>query len=438
VSCRVTVIGSGRRLDATLPADVAVAELLPDLVDMLGESEDGVAPRWGLVRVGGQSLDPELTLTDQGVEAGTMLFLRDLTTPAEPPAIDDFVQRVALAVDAQHGRWRGATVPALLSSVAGATLAAAGLVELLAGDRTSRALFGAVGAGVAVAAGLALARVLRRPVLAEVVVLCSLPLWATAGTGIAGLAGASPNLILAAGLAGLVVGSIALFAIAGNVALTASAGVISAAGLPALVIGGAAAFAAGLPPAAAVLVPLELGALALLAPLSVRVSGLVAGLPDSLDASLGRARHVLGASLIGTVIVIAASCAVLSLSASWFARVLIAVAALAMAIRARHFRFAIEVVPLLAAAAVLLVLLEYPLAHWLGIGPGGVAGTAGLLVADAAVLVAAATWIPSWKLTPQVMRWLGPLESVAIAASVPLAAGAIGAFDAAARLARSL
>ena len=415
-----------------------MAELLPDLVDMLGESANGLAPRWGLVRVGGQTLDPELTLIDQGVEEGTMLFLRDLTTPDEPPAIDDFAQRVALAVDAQHGRWRGATVPALLSSVAGATLAAAGLVELLAGDRTSRALVGAVGAGVAVAAGLALARVLRRLVLAEVVVLCSLPLWAAAGMGIAGLAGAGPTVVLAAGLAGLVAGSIAVVAIVGNLGLTFSAGVISAAGLPALVIGGAAAFDAGLPAAAAVLVPLELGALALLPPLSVRVSGLVAGPPASLDASLGRARRVLGASLIGTVIVIAASCAVLSLSASWFARVLIAVAALAMAIRARHFRFAVEVVPLLVAAAVVLIPLEYQLALWLGIGPRGVAGIAGLLVADAAVLVAAAVWIPSWKLTPQVMRWLGPLESVAIAASVPLAAGAVGAFDAAARFARSL
>jgi hypothetical protein len=244
--------------------------------------------------------------------------------------------------------------------------------------------------------------------------------------------------VLAGGLAALVIGAIGLIAIVGNAALTASAGVIFAAGLPALVIGGTAAFDAGLLAAAAVLVPLELGALALLAPMSIRVSGLVAGPPASLAGSLDRARRVFAASLIGTVIVIAASCAVLSFSASWFARILIALAALAMAIRARHFRFATEVVPLLAAAAVTLVLLEYPLALWLGIGPRGVAGAAGLLLADAALLFAAAIWIPSWRLTPQVMRWLGPLESIAIAASVPLALGAIGAFDAAARFARGL
>ena len=147
---------------------------------------------------------------------------------------------------------------------------------------------------------------------------------------------------------------------------------------------------------------------------------------------------MLAAALIATVIVLTASCAVLSLSANWFARILIAVAAIAMAIRARHFRFASEVAPLLGAAAATLILLEYPLALWLGIGPRGVAGAAGLLLADAALLVAAATWIPTWKLTPQITRWLGPLESIAIAASVPLALGAMGAFDAAARFARSL
>jgi hypothetical protein len=367
-----------------------------------------------------------------------MLFLRDLTTPSEPAAVEDFADRVALAVDAQPGRWSGATVPAVLASVAGASFAAAAAVEVLAGDRSSRALAGTVGAALAVAAGLTLARVLRRVTLAEVVVLCSLPLWAAAGAGIAGLAGGSATVVLAAGLAGLVIGAIAAIAIVGNIALVAAAAVISVAGPPAVAIAGAAAFDAGLSTAAALLVPLELGVLAGLAPLTVRLSGLDADAAVSLPARLDRARRLLAASVIGTVIVLTASCAVLSLSAGWFARILIAVAAVAMAIRARHFRFASEVTPLLAAAAVTAILLEYPLALWLDIGPRGVAGAAGLLLADAALLVAAATWIPTWKLTPQVARWLGPLESIAIAASVPLALAAIGAFDAATRFARGL
>jgi hypothetical protein len=178
--------------------------------------------------------------------------------------------------------------------------------------------------------------------------------------------------------------------------------------------------------------------LALLAPLAVRLSGIDGASGGSLAARVDRARRLLAASLIGAVIVLTASCAVLSLSPSWFARILIAVAAFVMAIRARHFRFTAEVAPLLAAAAVTLLLLEYPFALWLGSGPRGVTGAAALLLADAASLVAAAIWIPSWKLTPQVIRWLGPLESVAIAASVPLAVGAIGAFEAAERFARGL
>src|ERR1700682_4290950 len=131
---RVTVVGSARRLDVTLPVGIPVADLLVDLVEMLGEKDGGLPARWALVRVGGQALDPERALSEQRVTSGTMLFLRDITQEDPPPAIDDYAAVVAIAVDAQGGRWAEAAAPPALAWGAAACWFAAGLVLLLAAD----------------------------------------------------------------------------------------------------------------------------------------------------------------------------------------------------------------------------------------------------------------------------------------------------------------
>ena len=126
-SCRVTVVGTRRRVDATLPAGIPVAELLSDLAQMLGEGSDGSPAQWALVRAGGHELDPELGLEDQGVVHGTMLFLRDVTSPAPAPVVDDYAERVAIAVDAQGGRWSRPAAQWLFVAAAGTCLSVAGL-----------------------------------------------------------------------------------------------------------------------------------------------------------------------------------------------------------------------------------------------------------------------------------------------------------------------
>lgn len=148
MSCRLTLIGSRRRVDAALPAGVPVAELIPDVLDLLGEIVDGAAVEWGLVRTGGRALDLERSLADQGVEDGSMLFLHDLTSAPQAPLIEDYAEQVAVAVDAQPGRWEGDMAVALLVGAGAATAVAAGLLELVAGDARSRAVLG--GAGVLV------------------------------------------------------------------------------------------------------------------------------------------------------------------------------------------------------------------------------------------------------------------------------------------------
>ena len=434
VSCRVTVVGSRRRLDVTLPVGVPVADLLWDLAEMLGEGDGSLPARWALVRVGGHALDPELALGQQGVVQGTMLFLRDVTTRDPPPAIDDYAAGVAITVDAQGGRWTKAAAPAMLAGSAAACFAVAGLVLLLAGDREARAIFGLPGAAIAAAAGLAMSRRLGRRGFGGLITLCALPLWAAAGAGLAGLADSGATSILAAALGSVGIGAAVAILVAGDVVLVPSAGIIAATLLPAFVLGGCAVVGAGLVPAAALLCPVALGSLALPARVAVRLAGINHPDPASLGVRAKRGRQLLASLLIGTAVVLTASNVILAGSRDWFAWGLVAVSAVAVAAKARHFRFALEVAPLVAAGIAGLVLLEYPLVGAFAIGPKGVGGAAAILIADALILAAAATNVRRWDLSPRLRRQLGRLEAIATAVAVPLALGVLGAYAAVGRL----
>jgi len=428
VSCRVTVVGSTKRLDATLPDSIPVAELLPDVLDMFGDSENGAALEWRLVRVGGQALDPELSLAEQGVVEGTMLFLRDRSSAPPAPLLDDFVGRVATTVDAQGGRWSGAMAPAVSTWIGTAGIAAAGFAVLVTGDAVAQTWVGVSGAAISAVVAFVQRRTVRGPGLAAVIAFGALPAWAAAGAGIASLAGASGVGILAAAVAGAAVGSLVAIAVIGEVAFTPAEGVLAASGIPAIVIGATAAAGGSLVQAAALVAVIELVALALLGPLNVRLAEVVGADSSSLARRVATGRRLQAASLVGTAVAITGASAVLAVSDGWFAKALVVVTALAVAARARHYRFALEVVPLLAAGMVSLIALELRFVPWLP----------ALLIADAIVLLAAATVVRGWTLSSQMRRWLGPLEALAITASVPLALGVLGFYDSVAHLARGL
>jgi ESX secretion system protein EccD len=412
--------------------------LLWDLAEMLGEGNGAVPARWALLRVGGHALDPELALAEQGVASGTMLFLRDITIEDPPPAIDDYATGVAVIVDAQAGRWTRAAAPSLLAGGAAVCLSGAGLVLLAAGDRDARALFGLLGAAIAAVAGLTMSRRFGRRTSGGVVALAAVPLWAAAGVGFAGLAGTGSAAILASGLGSVGIGATITILVAGDVVLVPAVGIIAATLVPALVLGGCALFGAGPLPAAALLCPIALGSLALAASLAVRLSGVNDSRPASVTARARRGRQLLAALLIGIAVVLIGSCVVLALSGGWFAWGLIAATALSAAAKARHFRFAAEVTPLLAAGLAALLLLEYPLVAALAIGPRGAGGAAALLTADAIILAAAGSTVRRWDLSPRLLRQLGRLEAIATAATVPLALGVLGTYEAVARLVHGL
>ena len=417
---------------------VPVADLLWDLAEMLGESDGSVPARWALVRVGGRALDPELAFSDQGVTTGTMLFLRDITAADSPPTIDDYAAGVAIVIEAQGGRWTRAAAPALLAVTAAVCLAVAGLLLLLAGDREMRATFGLVGATLAAIAGLALTRRLGRRASGGLIVLSAIPLWAAAGAGLAGLAEAGATSTLAAVLGLVCAGAAIAVLVAGDAVLVVSVGIIAASLLPALVLGVCALFGAGSVRAAALTTPVTLGSLALAERLAVRLAGINHPDQASISGRARRGRQLLAAMLVGIAVVLTASSAILAVSGGWFAWGLVAASALAVAAKARHFRFTAEVAPLLASGLAGLLLLQYPLAGALAIGSRGIGGAAALLTADALILLAAVSMVRKWDLSPGLRRQLGRLEAIATAATVPLAAGVMGAYAAVTRIVHGL
>ncbi len=415
-----------------------MADLLWDLVEMLGESDGAVPARWALVRVGGRSLDPELALSEQSVVEGTMLFLRDITKPDPPETVDDYAAEVAIIVDAQGGRWTRAAAPALLAGSAAACLAAAGLVLLLAGDREVRATFGLAGAAIAVAVGLAISRRVGRRGAGGLVALSAIPLWAAGGAGLAGLADAGASAMVAAALGSGGIGAAIAILVAGEAVLVPSVGIIAATLPPALVLGGCAVVGAGLLQAAALLCPIALGSLALPARLAVGLAGIDNLGPASVGARATRGRQLLAAMLIAIALVLVGSSAILAISRGWFGWGLVAASSLSVVAKARHFRFAAEVAPLLAAGLAGLLVLQYPLIVALAIGPRGAGGGAAILTADALILVVAGSMVRRWDLSPRLRRQLGRLEALATAATVPLAVGVLGTYAAVARLVHGL
>jgi type VII secretion integral membrane protein EccD len=433
----VTVVGSRRRVDATLPAGIPVAELLWDVVGMLGESSDGASARWALTRVGGQMLDPELALEDQGVVEGTMLFLRDIKSPAPDPVVDDYAERVAITVDAQGGRWAQPAAQLLLVGAAALCLFAAGLLVLLTGDRGLRTLGGLGGTAIAAVIGMAMAQLMRRRAFGGILILAGLPLWAAAGAGIAGEAGADSTGILAAALGTVAAGSWVAILIGGDAVILPAVGLVAATLLPAAVLVGASAAGGEALAAAAVLAPLGLGQLALTPGLAARLANLAEPDPASIPARARRGRRLLAALLVGSAVVLTVSNAALAISGGWFAWSLTAVTSIAVVAKTRHFRFSAEVAPLIAAGLIGLVLLECSLVLQLA-GPGRVGGTVAVLIVDGILLAAAAATIRGSELSPVFRRQLGRVELLATAATVPLALGVLGTYEAVARFAHGL
>ncbi|BBN49891.1 ESX-4 secretion system protein eccD4 [Mycobacterium avium subsp. hominissuis] len=115
--CRVSVHWETQAVDVSLPAEIAVAELIPSLVDMLGAG-DGGAGRYRLSAPGAAALDPSTTLAHNHIGDGAILVLSRIDVPLPAPRYRDIADTVSAALDAT------ARPDVAVRRVAGATAAA--------------------------------------------------------------------------------------------------------------------------------------------------------------------------------------------------------------------------------------------------------------------------------------------------------------------------
>ena len=171
VFSRVTVVAPRTRIDVALPADVAVADLLPMLLEMAKEATPDGGVRhggWALAKLGDAPLDPSRTLASLGVVDGELLQLRKRNENPPPPLYDDVVDAIAESDPSSFRPWTKETAHRVGHIAGGLALLTAALAvfmggPLFGGNQLAAALTG----GVAAIAFIALGAVLSKAYQAE-------------------------------------------------------------------------------------------------------------------------------------------------------------------------------------------------------------------------------------------------------------------------------
>jgi type VII secretion integral membrane protein EccD len=146
--CRLTVLAPQARVDVALPVDVPVAELVPMVLELVGQPMFGLRPMpWRLTGAAGAPLPPGATLAELDVPDGELLRLAPDAPPPPPPVFDDPVDALAAGAGSGKPDRRFAAAAVLLLATAGAALLAGGSPDSAA----LRAVVAALAAGAAVA-----------------------------------------------------------------------------------------------------------------------------------------------------------------------------------------------------------------------------------------------------------------------------------------------
>jgi type VII secretion integral membrane protein EccD len=445
----VTVVAPRTRIDLALPSDIAVANLLPMLLTMAGESSpDGGSKHggWCLAKLGGDAIDPQHSLSSLGVLDGDLLQIRRRNDNPPPPLFDDVVEAIAVAAPGSYRPWTEHTARILGLVAAGVALlaSAAGLLRAgtLAGAELGVGALAGVTAVIAMIAGVVTARVYGEISAGVVVAAGSLPLGFVSGLYIVPGSGVhAENLLLACTLT-LVLAAASIATL--GAAITAFVASATATALGALTFFCASLVhrpAAGIAAAAAAL---ALGAMSALPRLTIHLSRLpmpqVPGnakdlredpeFPDYalIERRVGRAHEYLTGMIIGSGLV-AAIGAVLAAAGGVVGIVLGAVVAAVLLLRARSYANGNQAIALLVSGIVgvgglmtgLLATARQP----------GVllAGVAGLLILAMVALVTGVV-VPRHRFSPVLRRSVDVLEAVLIASVLPLTLGVLDLYHA--------
>ncbi|HEX5596542.1 MAG TPA: type VII secretion integral membrane protein EccD [Micromonosporaceae bacterium] len=458
---RLTVSGPQRRIDLALPEQVPLAELLPELLRHAGEglADDGERHGgWVLRRTDGHRLRPGQPLQAQGVRDGELLHL--VPGRAEWPELeyDDVVEAIADAARGNGAAWSGSATR--VAALVGANvLLAVGLFGIL------RAGPGwATGAVVALghAALLALAGMVASRAYGAGAAGVTLGGWAMpyAFTGAALLVTSGDPVgaigpVEWLGAPEALAGSAALLVAAVFGAVGVAAGLrVFAAGMIIGLLGALTALVGSVLPAAgaaAILISVLVCGIGLLPLLAIRFSRLPIPaitlpsadsrrttdgedpeaarerpMPDRIYAAVARGEELLTGLLIGHVVLTIVAALLLVVTGGFAERLLTAVAAVALLLRARLFVTLRQRVPLVAGGLAGIGIL--------GLASAGSAGPARLLgltiggLLLAMLTVAAGAAYSRRPPTPYLARTADLLDSVLIVSVVPVACAVLGLY----------
>ncbi len=212
VFSRVTVVAPRTRIDVALPADVAVADLLPMLLDMAREATPDGGVRhggWCLAKLGDSPLDPARTLASLGVVDGELLQLRRRNENPPPPLYDDVVDAIAESDPDSFRPWTKETAQKFGHLAGALALIASAVALFLSGPITvagkgsglAAAIAGIVTAFAALATGATIARAYKAPSTGVLIAACgSLPMAFVAGFHAVPGVGFNPKMLLASAL----------------------------------------------------------------------------------------------------------------------------------------------------------------------------------------------------------------------------------------------
>lgn len=369
VFSRVTVVAPQTRIDVALPADVAVADLLPMLLEMARErTPDGGSSHggWCLAKLGESPMQPGRTLGSAGVVDGDMLQLRRRSESPPPPLFDDVVDAIAVSSPDSYRPWTPRTARTLGQVAGGAALAAAAIALFLSGPSLAAAITAGGAAVLAVAMGGVVTRVFGDVGTGVLVGAGGLPMAFIAGLyTVPGPGIDRPNLLLACVLV-LVLAAAAILVLGAGVTTFVSAATAAVYGAGAAGFGTAVAHpAAGIAAGTAALAILLLSALPRLTIQLARlplptVPGSAedlkedTGFPDyaSIERRAGLAHEYMTGMLIGSGAVTAICAILLAGSGRFWGQLLAVVVTLVMLLRARTYANGTQAIALLVAGMV--------------------------------------------------------------------------------------
>ncbi|WP_199441777.1 type VII secretion integral membrane protein EccD [Umezawaea beigongshangensis] len=446
VFSRVTVVAPRTRIDVALPADVAVADLLPMLLDMAKEATPDGGVRhggWCLAKLGDSPLDPSRTLASLGVVDGDLLQLRRRNENPPPPLYDDVVDAIAESDPDSYRPWTKETARRFGHIAGSLALLAAAVAVLLAGplgggSGLPAALTAGIAAIVAIAAGAVMARsygtadtgVLIAAAgglpMAYVAGLYAVPVIQGGGIG-------RPNLLLASVLV-LLCASAAIFLVGRGITIFVAAA--SAGALSAIALVFAVFIAHPTQGVAAATAAVSLAALSVLPRITIQLARLPlptvptnaedlkedAGFPEYaiIERRTANAHEYMTGMIIGTGTVAAVGAVISASDGRVWGPILTVVVSLVLMLRGRSYANGAQAVALLVTG---MIAASGLLIGWL---LSASAFDRLLLVFGTLVLLAAAALVlgvvfPKQKFSPVLRRTVDVLEAILIAVVLPLA-----------------